>query len=271
MDNLVWKKERCLPELILNKKNLQGNAQYMYEAINIVIPVYNEGENIGQMFSEIENKINLPFHIYIVFDFESDNTIPVVRKFMEKRKNIHLIKNKYGSGALNAVKTGFEAVDKGVILVVMADLHDELGRVGEMLSKINEGDDIVCGSRYMRGGKQIGGPWFKKLLSRFAGTSLHYLVGIPTHDITNSFKMYSKTVLKNIKIESNGGFELGMEIVIKAFFKGYKISEVPQVTHDRKWGESRFKLVKWLPNYIHWYWFAIQKKIELTLFQRNTV
>ncbi len=243
----------------------------MYEAINIVIPVYNEGENIGQMLCEIENKIEFPVDIFIVYDFESDNTIPVVRDCMEKNKNIHLVKNKYGSGPLNAIKTGFESIDNGVILIVMADLHDELGRVGEMLKMMNEGYDIVCGSRYMKGGKQIGSPLFKKILSRFAGVSLHYLVGIPTHDITNSFKMYSKTVLKNIKIESNGGFESGMEIVIKAFFKGYKISEVPQVTHDRKWGKSRFKLMKWLPKYIYWYWFAVQKKIELTLFKRNTV
>ncbi len=243
----------------------------MYEAINIVIPVYNEGENIGQMLCEIENKIEFPVDIFIVYDFESDNTIPVVRDIMEKNRNIHLVKNKYGSGPLNAIKTGFESIDNGVILIVMADLHDELERVGEMLQMINEGYDIVCGSRYMKGGKQIGSPLFKKMLSRFAGVSLYYLVGIPTHDITNSFKMYSKTVLKNIKIESNGGFESGMEIVIKAFFKGYKISEVPQVTHDRKWGESRFKLMKWLPKYIYWYWFAVQKKIELTLFKRKTV
>ena len=128
-----------------------------------------------------------------------------------------------------------------------------------MLAKVNEGYDIVCGSRYMKGGRQIGGPRFKKFLSKFAGISLHLLVGIPVRDITNSFKMYTKKVLEDIRIESSGGFELGMEIVIKAYNKGYKITEVPSLWTDRQSGDSRFRLWRWLPKYLHWYWFAIQK------------
>jgi len=243
----------------------------MIDKINIVIPVYNEGSNIIETLNEIKKKISMPVNIFIVFDFDGDNTISVVRKFMEKNKNIHLVKNKYGNGVLNAIKTGFDAVVNGYILVMMADLSDELDKVGEMMEKVKEGYDIVCGSRYMRGGKQIGGPWFKKMLSRLAGVSLHYLIGIPTHDVTNSFKIYSKEVLKEINIESDGGFELGMEILIKAFLKGYKISEVPSFWHTRTSGESRFKLMKWLPKYFYWYWFAVQKKIELTFFKRNSV
>jgi len=88
---------------------------------------------------------------------------------MKTNTNVMLVKNKYGSGALNAIKTGFESIDDGIVLVVMADLSDDLGKVDEMFKKINEGYDIVCGSRYMKGGKQIGGLWFKKLLSRTAG------------------------------------------------------------------------------------------------------
>ena len=110
----------------------------------------------------------------------------------------------------------------------------------------------------MKGGKQIGGAWFKKLLSKIAGVSLHYITGIPTHDVTNSFKMYTKKILDDIKIKSNGGFELGMEIVIKAFLKGYKITEVPSIWRDRGKGESRFRLWKWLPKYMYWYFFAVR-------------
>ncbi|MHC4499190.1 MAG: glycosyltransferase, partial [Planctomycetota bacterium] len=169
-------------------------------------------------------------------------------------------KNNHGAGVLNAIKRGFESVDDGVILVSMADLSDDYSKVDEMFRKVNEGHDIVCGSRYIRGGKQIGGPWFKKLLSRIAGVSLYYLIGIPTHDVTNSFKMYTKKVLNDITIESNGGFELSMEIVLKAFVKGYKITEVPSVWRDRSAGGSRFRLCKWLPKYLHWYWFGIKKR-----------
>ena len=230
--------------------------------MNIVIPVYNEGENIVRTFAEIKRKVRTAYDIYVVYDFEEDNTLPAVREFTKVEDNIHMVKNKYGRGALNAIKTGFESIDKGVILVVMADLADDLGRVDEMLAKVNEGYDIVCGSRYMKGGCQIGGPRFKKFLSKFAGISLHLLVGIPVRDITNSFKMYTKKVLEDIRIESTGGFELGMEIVIKAYNKGYKITEVPSLWTDRQSGDSRFRLWRWFPKYLHWYWFAVQKKVS---------
>ena len=131
-----------------------------------------------------------------------------------------------------------------------------------MFDRINNGFDLVCGSRYMKDGRQIGGPWFKKTLSRFAGVSMHYLIGLPTHDVTNSFKMYTKKILTDITIDSTGGFELGMEIVLKAFFKGYKITEVPSVWRDRPAGSSRFRLWQWLPKYLSWYWFGLKNRIH---------
>ncbi len=237
----------------------------MYRTINVVIPVYNEGESIISTLSEMKQKVKVPYEIYIVYDFDEDNTLPVVKDYMQKAPNIRLVKNSFGKGAANAIKTGFGAVEDGVILVVMADLSDDLGKVDEMLKKINEGYDVVCGSRYMKGGKQIGGPWFKKLLSRIAGVSLYYLIGVPTHDITNSFKMYTKGIVNDITIESNGGFELGMEIVLKAFIKGYKITEVSSVWRERTAGRSRFRLWKWLPKYLKWYWFGIKGRTRRAL------
>lgn len=231
----------------------------IYDSINIVIPVYNEGENIRLILAEIEKKVKTPHKIMIIYDFYEDNTIPVVKDLMKKNNNIMLLKNKYGKGALNAIKTGFESIDKGVVLVTMADLSDDIGKIDEMFQKINEGYDIVCGSRYMKGGKQIGGPWIKKILSRMAGVSLHYITKIPTHDVTNSFKMYAKKVLDEIKIESNGGFELGMEIVIKAHFSGYKVTEIPCIWVDRRKGESRFKIIRWMPKYLRWYFYSVRK------------
>ena len=235
----------------------------MYSSINIIIPVYNEGPNIVNTLSELENKITSRYHIYLIYDFDDDNTIPPIRDYMKATGiSLSLVKNKYGKGALNAIKTGFESVEDGVILVSMADLSDDYIKVDQMLKKINNGYDIVCGSRYIKGGDQIGGPWFKKFLSRIAGISLHYLINIPTHDITNSFKMYTKKIFNDITIESNGGFELGMEIVIKAYLNGYRIAEVPCIWKNRSAGKSRFRLLKWLPKYLYWYWFAIEGKMH---------
>lgn len=230
----------------------------MYDLVNIVIPVYNEKENISNVFYEIETKVKVPHHIFVIYDSDADNTLAVIEKVMQGRNHVSLLKNKYGVGVLNAIKSGFEAIDNGVILVMMGDLSDDLTIVDEMFKKINQGYDIVCGSRYIKGGKQVGGFWFKKLLSRLAGLSLHYLTGVPTHDVTNNFKMYTKTVLNDIEIESNGGFELGMEIITKAFMKGYMITEVPSVWRDRTAGNSKFKFWNWLPKYLKWYCFALK-------------
>jgi glycosyltransferase involved in cell wall biosynthesis len=232
----------------------------LYQSINILIPVYNEGDNIRSTLVEIEDKITTPHRIFIIYDFDEDDTLPVVMEWMDSHPGISLIRNRYGRGVLNAIKTGIEAVDEGVILVTMADLSDNLFKVDEMFEMINGGYDIVCGSRYMKGGEQRGGPWLKKFLSRAAGVSLHFLTGLPTRDVTNSFKMYTKKVLNDIEIESSGGFEIGMEVVIKAFQKGYKITEVPSIWRDRENGKTKFRLWKWLPKYLKWYALAIKGK-----------
>lgn len=242
-----------------------------FDSIQVIIPVYNEGGNIIKTLQEIESKIATRCIIFIIYDFDEDTTIPAVKEFIEQRnlKNLNLLKNRYGKGALPAIKTGFDAAGEGAVLVVMADYSDDLSVVNSMLEKINQGYDIVCGSRYMKGGRQIGGPRIKSLFSRMAGISLHLVTGIPTHDITNSFKMYRKSVLNSIKIESSGGFEIGMEIVVKAFLNGCKITEVPSTWTGRSAGKSRFRLLKWAPEYLRWYVYAIKGRVFKSYYHPN--
>jgi len=226
--------------------------------LGIVIPVYDEGEIITQTLREIGRKVGTPHTVTVVFDKDDDTTLPPVRALMNESGNIRLVRNRYGRGVLNAIKTGLEDAREDAVLVSMADLSDDYAVVDTMFEKISRGFAVVCGSRYMRGGKQIGGPRFKRFLSRMAGLTLHLFSGVPTHDITNSFKMYSRQVLDGIRIESSGGFELGMEIVVKAYFGGFKITEVPTVWRDRSSGRSRFRLWRWLPKYLRWYFFALR-------------
>jgi hypothetical protein len=109
----------------------------------------------------------------------------------------------------------------------------------------------------MKGGRQVGGPLIKRSLSRLAGLSLYHLFGFPVHDLTNSFKMYTRRLINNITIESTGGFEIGMEILLKAYISGYRVGEVPTIWRDRETGQSKFKLLKWIPKYAYWYLFAV--------------
>ena len=89
-----------------------------------------------------------------------------------------------------------------------------------MLAEYYDGADVVAGSRYMKGGKLIGGPPFKQFLSRMSGLSLHWLRGLPTHDATNAFKIYDGAMVRGFSIESTGGFELNLELAVKAFLAG---------------------------------------------------
>jgi glycosyltransferase involved in cell wall biosynthesis len=232
------------------------------DKIQIIIPAYNEGDNIAKTLKEIHDRVFVPHEIMIVYDYDEDNTLPVVNQYILKEnvKIISLVKNQYGRSFSGAVKTGLACAKHEIIVVIMADLSDDLSIVDKMYAKINEGYDIVCASRYMKGGKQVGGPKLKKNISRLAGLSLCYLTGIPTHDITNSFKMYRKKVVDNLVLESTGS-EISMEIAVKAFLNGSKIAELPSVWRDRTSGKSRFKLLKWLPKYIYWYLMGLKKKL----------
>ena len=224
--------------------------------LNIVVPVYNEGENFPRLIKEIQEKIKIPYTLTVVYDFDEDTTVPVVKQYQKKYKNIDLHKNHIGRGALNAIKSGFEHVKDGPILVIMADLSDDLNDVEKMYELYLQGADVVCGSRYMKGGKQIGGRPLQRTLSRLAGLSLYHLRRFPTHDPTNNFKLYSKELLDSITIESKGGFEIATEITVKAFRMKKTIKEVPTIWRDRMAGESNFKLWAWLPSYLKWYFRA---------------
>jgi dolichol-phosphate mannosyltransferase len=224
--------------------------------IGIIIPVYNEALNIEKTLDALQEGIAASdglFSIYIVYDTDEDTTLPVVAEIRSKYPfMIRLIKND-ARGVCNAIKAGLEKAQGDFVMVTMADMSDDYGALPAMVEAAQNDFDVVCGSRYMKGGKTHGGPLIKQNLSRLAGLSLHFLTQIPTHDITNSYKIYKKSFLKDIEIESTGGFEIGMEITAKAFIHGYKITEIPCQWWDRTEGKSRFQLLRWLPKYLRWY------------------
>src|SRR5271166_4069928 len=186
--------------------------------LTIVIPVYNEGANFRALWGELASGIKTPFNALVVYDFDADNTVPVAQEIIAGGESrLQLIKNAYGRGVTNAIKTGLEAIESGPVLVTMADLSDELTTVDQMYELYLQGFDLVCGSRYMKGGRLIGGTFFKQALSRISGLTLHYFRGIPTHDATNSFKLYDAAMVRELSIDSVAGFELGLELTAKAF------------------------------------------------------
>jgi glycosyltransferase involved in cell wall biosynthesis len=229
--------------------------------LTIVIPVYNEGAGFEELWRELTTQLRSPFRAVVVYDFDEDNTVPAVQAVIDRGEGrLSLKKNNVKRGVVGALLTGFRSVDQGPLLVVMADLSDDLAQVGKMLDLYRQGFDVVVGSRYMKGGRIVNGPVLKQGLSRMAGVSLCWLRRIPTHDATNAFKIYDSAMLKRFTLESQRGFELNLEITVKAFLAGYRIAEIPSVWRDRTQGKSKFKLWAWLPHYLRWYFYAFRPK-----------
>lgn len=234
-------------------------------AISIIVPVYNEGANITKFITDLETSVNVKHEVLIVYDFHKDDTVAVAKKLKKQFRNIKLIKNIFGSGLINACKTGFKKSKANFVVVMPGDLADEPKTINKMYGLAKKGYDIVCASRYSKGGHQVGGGLIKSALSKFAGLTTPILLGIPISDLTNGFKMYNREVLKKINIESQGGWEFTMEILMKAHFLGFKITEIPYTWKERSAGKSKFKLLNWLPKYIYWYFWGISQRSKLLL------
>jgi dolichol-phosphate mannosyltransferase len=224
--------------------------------LSVVMPVFKEGEAVEPILRATTASIATPHEILVVYDFDEDPTVPVIDRVATELPAIRGLRNDLGRGVLKAMKAGIAASRGDYVLISMADGSDEPHIVDSMVALAQDGADVVAASRYMRGGHQVGGPPLKRLMSRTAGLSLHWFAGVPTHDPTNNFKLYSRRFLDAVTIESAAGFELALELTVKATLEGRRVAEVPTTWRDRTAGESNFKLRKWLPHYLHWYRMA---------------
>jgi glycosyltransferase involved in cell wall biosynthesis len=221
--------------------------------LSIVLPVYNEGEAVEPILRALSAGVATPHELVVVYDFDADTTVPVVVRLAAEIPGLRGLRNDLGRGVLNAMKAGIAATSTPYVLISMADGSDEPQVVDPMVALARDGADIVAASRYMRGGRQIGGPLLKRLMSRTAGLTLHWFAGVPTHDPTNNFKLYSRRFLDSVTIESAAGFELALELTVRATMAGRRVAEVPTTWRDRTSGQSNFRLRKWLPHYLRWY------------------
>ena len=172
---------------------------------------------------------------------------------------MRLVHNTLGRGVLNAMKAGFQASKGDVVVVMMADRSDEPKDVPAMARLVRAGRDVVAGSRYVRGGRQEGGPLVKRTLSRLAGVSLHYLAGLPIRDATNNFRAYSRRVIEEIPIEGECQFRAGPGADAQGPLARLALAEVPTTWRDRTAGQSRFRLWAWMPHYLRWYLRALRR------------
>ena len=227
----------------------------MHEILDIVIPVYNEGKNILKTLSVLNESVQTSTRILICYDRDDDNTLPPLQNLSNSKHPIVFVKNR-SKGVHGAVMSGFEASPAAAVLVFPADDIFNAGIIDKMAQHFQEGADIVAASRFVRGGCMKGCPWLKAVLVRLAAFSLYHAARIPTHDPTNGFRLFSKKVLREIPVESSEGFAFSIELLVKAHRRRLRVDEIPALWIEREERKSRFRIFKWLPIYLRWYFYA---------------
>jgi dolichol-phosphate mannosyltransferase len=224
--------------------------------VSVVVPAYNEGEEIVPVLDRLFEAMRLPAEVIVVVDSEEDTTVSVTEEYSLKEPRIRCVVNTYGPGPANALRYGIDVAAAPVVVITMADGCDDPAQVDDLVRLVERGVAVAAASRYMAGGQQVGGPRLKGMLSATAGRSLRLLAHVGTRDATNSFKAYSRDFVREVGIDSRDGFEIGIELTAKARRMRKPVAEVPTIWLDRQAGVSHFKVARWIPRYLRWYRFA---------------
>ena len=234
----------------------------MNPRVSVIIPVYNEGEDVVRHLERILREVLLPAEILVVHDMPEDTTVPYAQQIARHDPRVRTVLNTYGPGPANAVRFGIDAARAPVAVVTMADGCDDPRQIDELARLVDRGVVVAAASRYMPGGQQVGGPRFKRMASRWAGRSLRLFARVGTRDATNSFKAYDTDFVREVGIESRTGFEIGIELTAKATRLRRPVAEIPTIWLDRQLGESRFDVGRFLPSYLRWYFFAFGRRLS---------
>ena len=231
---------------------------------DILIPVFNENETIIKTLKNIISAVKYNYNIFICYDYDEDPTLKIIKENFDNNSKIVFIKNS-SKGFNSALISGFKRSKAEAVIFYMADDHINHNTINLCYEKFKEGYQVICPSRFVRGGKMVGNPILKSILTRLASFFLFYFTSFPIKDSTNSFRLFSRDLLDKIKIESDKGFTLSLELTAKAHRLKYKIIEIPVVWIEREKGKSRFKLFSFIMPYTKWLFYIINTSI----FYRN--
>ena len=224
--------------------------------LEIVIPVFNEGEKILKLMDLFQKNIKTEFRVLFCYDLENDNLFNYKNELTKFDFEILFVKNPK-RGPLSAIKEGFIYGNSDCVIVYPADDFINFNILDTMYKNFIEGSQIVVASRFMKGGSMKNCPLLKSILVRTASFTLYILSSIPVRDASNGFRLFSRKLLNEVEIESEVGFAYSLELLAKCNRLKYKITEVPAQWEERSEGKSRFKIFKWLPQYLKWYIYGI--------------
>ena len=213
----------------------------------VIIPTYNEKENIENIIRAVLGLKEHAFHILIIDDGSPDGTAAIVKRLMadEFKNELHLVERKGKLGLGPAYIAGFKwAIEHGYDYIFEMDAdfsHDpnDLPRLYNACA--NEGYDVAIGSRYVTGVNVVNWPMGRVLMSYYASKYVRFVTGVPIHDTTAGFKCYRRRVLETIDLDAIRfkGYAFQIEMKFTAYKLGFKIKEVSVIFVNRQLGTSK--------------------------------
>lgn len=209
----------------------------------IVIPTYNEIENIQRLITEIFQQVDSNTHVLVCDDNSPDGTGDLVDVMTEKNPRVHVIHRPKKMGLGTAYVAGFKyALQNGYDVVMEMDSdfsHDP--RYLPIFQQEIEKHDAVIGSRYVPGGGVLNWGLGRRILSRGGSVYAKFVLGMPFNDLTGGFNCWRRSVIEAIGPDNlkSDGYAFQIEIKYKAFKNGFKLKEIPIVFEDRYLGQSK--------------------------------
>jgi len=253
--------------LRLNRQNRSDQTKPLeldrMNTVSVVLPAYNEAACIGTLLDRIRDSLHgldMTYEVVVVDDGSDDSTVEIVEQ-RAARMPIRILRHQRNSGYGAALQTGLlEAIPLSEVVITMDadDSHDPV-LIPEMLKAIESGNDVVIASRMHRGGRVVGVPIHRRLLSEVASRVLRISMPVQgVRDFTSGYRAYRTTMLKSMvehqaggPLLSEKGFAAGLELLRKVRNGGATVTEVPLVLrYDRKMSASRMRILATSRDYL---------------------
>jgi dolichol-phosphate mannosyltransferase len=210
----------------------------------LVLPTYNEAENLQALVSKARQCLPANASILIVDDSSPDGTGDLADLIAGEDASVEVLHRPVKEGLGPAYIAGFRrALDGGAgrVLEMDVDFSHDPADLPRLLAAIDEGADLAIGSRYVPGGGVEDWPAARRLISRSGSTYAQFVLGVRIHDLTGGFKCFRREVLEAIDFASvrSKGYSFQIEMTYRAIQRGYRVAEVPIVFRDRQKGTSK--------------------------------
>ena len=216
---------------------------------SLVIPAHNESENLPKLLEKAYSVLKKlgKFEIIVVNDNSTDNSYEVLKNMKKKIKEIRIVNRRTNAGVGYAIREGLRNVKGDIIITMDADLSHNPEEIPNFLKLLNR-YDMICGSRYVQGGR-ADMSYGRIVISGLFNVTFRNLIGIPIKDFTSGFRVYKTKIIRKIKLNSKK-FGIYIEIPLKAHLAGFKLTEIPISYHKRKFGKSNLSYFKQGPEYL---------------------